>query len=157
MDDKEITICTKCNNDVLENQNSIYCDLCNTWLHAKCINLTKKELNLLSLSSETWYCKFCLKSIFPFSSITKSQLLALAFHQYTQLSLTEKKHSITLAQSSGTPNKKCRSCRKIVEPTQNSIICRNCNTTIHLKCSLLSKKEITTFRHCNKSWTCFPV
>ena len=95
---KEITICHTCNCFVHDNQLSIFCDLCKTWIHSKCIKLTRKALLDLSLHEEPWFCSKCIGNTFPFSPQSRSQLNSL-FNQCpqeykqtktTQLQITDK-------------------------------------------------------------------
>ena len=62
----EKMICSVCNE--LSLSDCIYCELCNTWLHAKCLKLNKIMLKKLSLEKEPWFCIFCVARELPFTN-----------------------------------------------------------------------------------------
>ncbi len=66
--------CPNCDKTVRENQNSIFCDACNFWLHLKCSGLNKIEFDLLSENHDTdWFGKNVLRIYFLFKIlITKN-------------------------------------------------------------------------------------
>ena len=51
--------CKICLKPVAINQRAIQCDLCDFWLHTKCIGVTKEEYIRLQNSSCTWICQSC--------------------------------------------------------------------------------------------------
>ena len=70
---RESDRCRKCLKFVTNNQNGVCCDFCNHWFHLKCSSLTKKSLDLLGESDETWMCTFCAHETFPFYSLDKDK------------------------------------------------------------------------------------
>lgn len=51
--------CGICSKAVRKNQRGILCDECQYWFHVKCIDLPVAEYNILSQTSDSWYCKSC--------------------------------------------------------------------------------------------------
>jgi len=64
-----IDACASCSKSVRYNQRGIYCDLCKRWLHLSCTSYTFNEYQLLSTTTEDWYCQFCLAYVFPLNKI----------------------------------------------------------------------------------------
>ena len=63
-----------CSRPVNRNDKAIRCDSCFHWIHYKCNGLSLNDFCLLQSSNEVWYCKHCIASIFPFSSVDDSEL-----------------------------------------------------------------------------------
>ena len=61
--------CGVCSGPVKSNQKGIYCDICNSWLHARCIGLSNTEYSLLQDSPDTWACRRCLCEALPYHDI----------------------------------------------------------------------------------------
>ena len=51
--------CALCSKPVRANQKGILCDICNRWLHIKCLNMDPKLYMALSSSDEGWCCNDC--------------------------------------------------------------------------------------------------
>ena len=62
-------LCAVCRYAVHKGQKSLYCDVCNYWLHLQCSELDETEYLRLSALREPWYCKVCLEGMFPFNCI----------------------------------------------------------------------------------------
>ena len=54
----------------MSNQNCIFCELCNTWVHPTGIKSSNSEL---SQSNLPYYCSLCYLSIFPFQKLNDNQ------------------------------------------------------------------------------------
>ena len=63
----ESAICHKCNKVCLDD--CIFCDLCHTWVHAKCYKITKRQLTLFSNNDQHYYCPCCISKVIPFSHV----------------------------------------------------------------------------------------
>ena len=72
--------CGICNKNVTENTNSIFCNCCNLWVHLKCTDLDKLSFKRLSEQDEEWYCRKCLDTIFPFSSLSNNEFLSVIYN-----------------------------------------------------------------------------
>ena len=59
----EFLNCSVCNK-VVENE-SIFCEMCDSWVHQHCSRLTDEELKILHSDDNNWICFPCKKSIFP--------------------------------------------------------------------------------------------
>ncbi len=74
MNDNDMNIsCSKCGKHVYENQNSIFCDICENWIHLRCSGLIKKRFVELSQSNESFFCGACITDTFPFSNLRDPQ------------------------------------------------------------------------------------
>ena len=58
--------CGICHHPVRENQAGVQCDLCNYWVHKRCMSMPNYEYEQLQLSDEPWCCPPCLKEALPF-------------------------------------------------------------------------------------------
>ena len=52
--------CAICQKGCRQNQKAIQCDLCDEWIHAKCIGMNNTEYRELSNPSMSWQCIKCL-------------------------------------------------------------------------------------------------
>ena len=78
-----ILICSQCSKAIRKNQNGIYCNNSNHWLHVKCTNLTNEEFKLLCKQDDDipWCCNHCILDVLPFRNVTNSEFLE---HQMTK-------------------------------------------------------------------------
>ena len=58
--------CGICRRPVRVNQAGVQCDLCDFWVHKRCMNMPNYEYERLQLSDEPWCCPSCLKEALPF-------------------------------------------------------------------------------------------
>ena len=59
------------------NQHSIFCVICETWLHLKCTLLSHNDFVSLGTSNEPYYCLNCCSTIFPFHALSNDDTVAL--------------------------------------------------------------------------------
>ena len=59
------------------NDDSIYCDKCNLWVHVKCNNLNFIEYQYLSRKDDPWICLKYISELFPFATLNNK-----TFNQY---------------------------------------------------------------------------
>ena len=58
-----VNTCKECNQAVQLNDKGIECDICERWLHTKCINMNDLQYNLYKGdNSLDWVCKNCIKN-----------------------------------------------------------------------------------------------
>ena len=71
--------CGICNRNVTDGQKSIYCNNCNLWVHIRCNETSVSEYNELVKECDDipWFCLSCTKTMFPFGSLEKEELLNL--------------------------------------------------------------------------------
>ena len=69
--------CGICSRPVNRNDKAIHCGICLQWIHYKCNGLSLNDYCLLQSSNEVWYCKHCVASMFPSSSVDDSELYSL--------------------------------------------------------------------------------
>ena len=72
--------CPYCKKNVSEQCKAIEYDNCFHWYHLKCSNLTKQQFNYYSSVEDIWFCIFCRNCLFPFNTISYSELLKLSFN-----------------------------------------------------------------------------
>ena len=65
MSKNNVFICVVCKKIV--NNNCIFCNICDQWLHFKCSKLSKSQFYLLSQSNEPYFCYSCIEQEMPFS------------------------------------------------------------------------------------------
>ena len=81
-----ILICSQCSKAIRKNQNGIYCNNSNHWLHVKLtndmlncmLNLTNEEFKLLCEQDDDipwWCCNHCILDVLPFQNVTNSEFL----------------------------------------------------------------------------------
>ena len=61
--------CNICTKIVRSNQKGIFCNICLSWVHAKCARLSDDEFTCLSTTNDPWFCIVCLQNIIPFNNI----------------------------------------------------------------------------------------
>ena len=73
--------CSACFKEVNENENAVFCNISNNWIHANCENLNSEKFELLCQESEDreWACKKCLFKALPFSNCPKKVLNSIAY------------------------------------------------------------------------------
>ena len=82
--------CPICRRSVSDNHRAIECDVCYAWYHLRCTPLSLKEYNHISVTADLWFCTRCRHDIFPFTSITKSELCSMSFNSNTACKCTSK-------------------------------------------------------------------
>lgn len=66
--------CGICSRPVNRSDKAIHCGIFLHWIHYKCNGPFLNDYCFLQSSNEVWYCKYCVASIFPFSSVDDSAL-----------------------------------------------------------------------------------
>ena len=77
------------------NENSLQCDLCETWIHLKCNHLNFIDYKKLQNQTEPWYCFCCNCTIFPFGKLNNQQFYKFLLHENNM------DHSITVEKNIG--------------------------------------------------------
>jgi len=67
-----------------KDQKAIACDLCDRWLHFKCIHMCLSTFNSLASSPKQNYCQNCITDHIPFSNLTKKEIQKLFNHVCNQ-------------------------------------------------------------------------
>lgn len=61
---KRIHKCGLCKINIGNNQDSIFCDICSTWIHADCAGLSREEITKMDeLTCSSYFCETCKKNI----------------------------------------------------------------------------------------------
>ena len=63
--------CGLCGKPVKSNQAGIQCDVCQLWLHIKCLGMPMKTYGDLQVSDESWGCPSCYCSSLPFAECSR--------------------------------------------------------------------------------------
>ena len=74
------TLCSKCSKAVGDNCRAIQCDNCLGFHHLKCSLLTIKNYNYYSSTNDLWLCICCRSQIFPFHSLSNTNINKLSFN-----------------------------------------------------------------------------
>ena len=69
--------CGKCQKVVRNNQNAIFCEICDKWFHLKCSGKTFHEFNELRGNDESWFCRKCISQNFVFSELDNQKFRKL--------------------------------------------------------------------------------
>ena len=143
--------CPKCSELVNDNEDSICCDLCDSWFHLKCSLLDRTKFQfLVENSSESWFCKFCIKKSLPFQSLTDNKLKnTIAF-------ITEENENLfaSLTNPETGMQRKCNVCDKKVCDVSKSAPSVDCNSLIHIRCSDLQLWNLTNVSKLLKELCC---
>ena len=141
IDNLEHLECTNCNSIV--QYQSIFCNLCSHWVHAKCVPISLSDLNKTIV--DDWFCPSCLANIFPFYNIALHNVPA------NSLPLVDNSEYKTYND--------CSICTKTVT-SDKSLNCSNCNHWVHKRCIGSFKTVSNEFdAHLNyydtTDWFCF--
>ena len=69
---KESSICHTFNLLVLNS--GVFCELCHTWLHIKCMKINQKHYKKLTNSPLPYFCHKCVSKELPFLNVTLANL-----------------------------------------------------------------------------------
>ena len=69
--------CSACTGITDDNDNYIYCDKYNLWVHIKCNDLNFLDLQYLNGNDDPWFCLKCSTELFPFDTLNNK-----IFNQY---------------------------------------------------------------------------
>lgn len=75
--------CGVCSNPVKVNQKGICCDVCNTWLHIRCIGILDGEYCDLQALDDLWCCKRCAAEALPFADTSSDSIFNTSMRQST--------------------------------------------------------------------------
>ena len=142
----ESSNCRRCSKNVL-NENSICCDICNSWFHLQCTDINLKEFqNILLDENSVWYCRFCNSEILPFQNVSERVFIKQIIHSKTLDKVTDfiKKCDF---------KKDCSNCAKPVQNKYNSFPCITCKSFIHKKCAPKFQKDFLTLSEL-RNWNC---
>ena len=144
--------CLRWNRHVYGSQDSIYCDGLNFWIHRTCAGLSRKEYENLQKygSDESWYWRPCIKNIFPFYNLSNNQI--------SNLFQTKKKNRKNENAKTDIQCKKPKDCSVLNKRNcriDKSVICNNCYSPVHRKCSKLKPTGISDLKNGrNLKWEC---
>ena len=124
-------ICLKiCLSDV------ILCDLCNTWMHPKCLKMSIRQFKSLANSNTPYFCQRCITKSLSFCTITNIQF---------------SRHFLAINHN----DKVCTKCDKAIDRS-NMIYCRHNKHHIHASCvtdQTINHNDNSTLKS-NNVWCC---
>ena len=130
----EKTECNVCSKEVLDNDTSICCDICNTWIHFGCSGIEYNDFATYYTSARSWQCKKCLFSMLPFDNLTNYKLVNQSkYNIETQVSKLI---------STGNYISTCNICKMNVTNKNKSIPCAICKSLLHRKCIKLNQNSL---------------
>ena len=106
---QDCSICKK-----LVRYESIFCNLCQHLVHPYCNGIDKKELNLLGMTEEDWFCLNCNMKIYPnllLNDITKPNFTKKHHADIFQEFITYDDCSVCCKKVSGNETLSCSTCR----------------------------------------------
>ena len=143
--------CPKCYVTVRDHDQSICCDLCDSWFHLRCSLLRNRDFKRFLIDKNlTWYCAFCLKAALPFQSMTDNN-----FRNFNSIPQESENILNLLTSPTSGFSRNCSVCNKTVCDVKNSIPCQDCQCLIHKRCSGLKPCQMTNlaktlkFRRCD--------
>ena len=133
--------CNVCLNVMSQRHNCIFCDLCCSWIHMKCANLSLSHFNCLANSDLPFFCQNCILLELPFVLLHKRQFNNL-FYNSNKITTFNYKFPCTV-------------CQKPVRKNQNSILCDVCQKWSHHKCTSLSTGEFISLASSSFPFYCY--
>ena len=144
--------CGKCEKPIYDDSNSLQCESeCGKWFHLRCTCVSLSEYKIFLNNPETslpWFCFACYKP--PFHDLTDTEMSNLiCTNDFEKLTIKElAKHCY---------NTTCSVCRRKInkDKVQKALICKNCQSLIHRRCSGISNYELNS-KNPNKllNWEC---
>ena len=119
IDEYESSTCHTCLKLCLDN--CVFCDLCKTWLHTKCIKMTQSQFRKLGASPFPYFCQKCVSNALPLTHMTNFQL---SNHLFT----TTKKLKL------------CIKCNKS-SSKDDMVYCISNKHHVHKSCSNFTKND----------------
>ena len=116
--------CLQCNKQVYYGQKTVFCSVCDKWIHQKCAGLSSLEYKMLSQdgSNKPWFCQCFKKDMYPFYDLTNTQFFN--FLESNSPSLVPNNSNLTHFVSH------CSICQKI-NSKKSGIKCTVCKSIIH--------------------------
>ena len=71
----ESSTCNFCLKIALDD--TIFCEICMTWLHPKCLKMSLRSLKAHGNSKIPYYCPKCVSNCVPFTTITNFQFFPI--------------------------------------------------------------------------------
>ena len=121
--------CKICSLLITRNQDSIGCDICQSWVHQKCSGISKKMFKEIGLSNSDWFCRICIRENLPFSSLDNKN--------FAKVCTNEKIKRVGRIPECALPM--CSVCNKANLRKDLAIYCRNCKHLCHRKCIQMDK------------------
>ena len=147
--------CSKCE-IILRKKKSISCNTCSKNFHISCVGLNNQTIT--TVNTDYWNCFMCKNDIFPFNTITPSQIENLSFNSLNVSKHTNKLRTVQFLRPTKEPSiqfiASCSVCTKKVGNTSKSIPCPNCKHFVHKKCCQLTQTEINDLKKSHNIWEC---
>ena len=118
------------------NQQGVQCDVCDTWLHAKCIGISEDEYRDLQCSEDAWCCANCYKQAMPLANISNSDSIFVDTSCSVDSGDTSSANALTPRSSSSTATPTSSGPASSAPTTRNSV-----------RCQLLNARSVVNKRH----------
>ena len=82
--ESNLCYCPACGKIVLDNCKAIECDLCQSWYHLRCSQLSTKLYNYYTNNNDLWLCRRCRNDTFPYNNLDDRTLFDLSFNSNTK-------------------------------------------------------------------------
>ena len=120
--------------DLLCLNDAIFCELCKSWYHAKCLKIPCRQLSIFSKSKLPFFCSFCVINILPFSKLNN--------FQFTQAN--------PVVNFKPLANLNCFKCVKPINQYRQSVKCKLGNHHWHKSCANIKPTDKINFTN----WSC---
>ena len=162
IDDSFEWFCQKCSADkcsacdiIFRRGKSITCNACTNNYHISCVGLNNHTIGTVNTCN--WNCFRCNNDIFPFNTITPSQIETLSYNSLDTIKHTNKLRTINFVPPKKTNDQyidSCSVCSKKVNNTNKAIPCPDCKHFVHKKCCQLTQSEINDLKRSYNIWEC---
>ena len=80
-----MNICPKCNKVVKSDATSIYCDICKSWIHFNCSNLSEKQYDEIVSSSTPFYCHSCISHTLRIDAVNENNSKDISYQTLPEI------------------------------------------------------------------------
>ena len=93
--------CKICENNVTYYNQTMQCDLCDSWAHIKCNDLNYIDYKFLQNSNDPWFCISCCSEIFPFSVVKNKNFISNFYDSNKSKNIVDKDSSFRTFETIG--------------------------------------------------------
>ena len=139
--------CSVCHKYIGDIENSIFCDLCKSWVHINCNNFNYVDYQYLLGCSDPWYCLNCNCGIYTLGNLNKQKFMSFIrenLTDYPKLDNMNSSSTVVLKQ----PAKLSQLFNQSNNTTENHT---NKDPDNAVKCRSYDIEEIQTLKIPNKS------
>ena len=134
-------ICSTCLKKA-ENPSKLNCQICKSAFHLKCCGVSSAHFNTIRKEGSLWFCRNCLQAILPFQGLDNKKFSKL-FNENYSTPITQTIQKVTNNKTKCQSNI-CSVCGKMCKSRASTISCGQCESSVHTKCSLISRHQLLT-------------